>query len=50
MGEVNEAPPVAEEASEFQGSAPFAAGEGKRETAGATVRYINYESHSKHFG
>jgi len=34
---MSEAPPVADEASEFRGSAPLVATIGKREAAGATV-------------
>jgi len=35
---MSEAPPVADAASEFRGSAPLVATEGKQEAAGATVQ------------
>ena len=35
--EMSEAPPAADEASEFRGSAPLVATNGKQEAAGATV-------------
>ena len=39
--EMSEAPPAADEASEFRGSAPLVATEGKREAAGATVHTVS---------
>ena len=44
--EMSEAPPVADEASEFRGSAPLVATIGKREAAGATVTRRSREVNS----
>ena len=38
--EMSEVPPVADEASEFRGSAPLVATNGKQEAAGATVQKV----------
>ena len=37
VGEIDEAPPVAEEASRFQGSAPIGGHDSARESGGTTV-------------
>ena len=45
--EMSEVPPVADEASEFRGSAPLVATNGKQEAAGATVPPVSSLSKGK---